>query len=311
MSGVRISSGTPIKIKQFEKLVYINNTLMNNKNLITVGYWSTKGLGAVCRMVVLYSGYTLKAKNYKLQPVLIENKLTYNGSEWHENDKINLKKRNSLINLPYIELINSSGDELLISQSNACLSFIGRKFDMFGKNEIDMSKCEQLLLETNDLRSIITSFAYTYFKNIDLEKLAANEVFINAFQNNDVGKIQKFENWLNDNNDKNNYFLINNEITIPDFNLFDILDFYLEFLKHYNFVSNKNNKNIFNDLGYPNISKFYNNFVELPKMQKYLNSILYKLPYTNKSAKFGSGINGDTWNHKSQIDETPKEIIII
>ena len=283
---------------------------MEKSNIITVGYWSTKGLGAVCRMVVLYSGYSLKAKNYKLQPVSKDNSLTYDGSEWHDSDKIDLKKRNSLINLPYMELVNSSGDELLISQSNACLSFLGRKFNMFGKNEVEESKCEQLLLETNDLRSVITSFAYTHYKNKDLENEAAKEVFTKAFQNNNAGKIQKFENWMKENQDDKNYFLINNETTIPDFNLFDILDFYVEFLQYYNFATDKNKTNIFNELGYPNISKFYNNFIQLPKMQKYLNSIFYTLPYTNKSARFGSGIKGDTWNHTSQVDETPVELII-
>ena len=283
---------------------------MQKSNRITVGYWSTKGLGSVCRMVVLYSGYSLKAKNYRLLPIMKHDSLTYDGSEWHEDDKINLKKRNSLINLPYIELTNSDGTELLISQSNACLSFLGRKFNMFGKNEVDVSQCEQLLLETNDLRNVITSFAYTHFKNKDLENEAAKDVFTRAFQNNNVGKIQKFENWMKENQNNENYFLINNKITIPDFNLFDILDFYVEFLKYYNFVNDKNIKNIFNELGYPNISKFYNNFIQLPKMEKYLNSIFYKLPYTNKSARFGSGTQGDTWDHHRQIDETPKEIII-
>jgi len=283
---------------------------MQKSNIITVGYWSTKGLGSVCRMVVLYSGYSLKAKNYRLLPIMKNGSFTYDGSEWHEEDKINLKKRNSLINLPYIELTNSDGTELLISQSNACLSFLGRKFNMFGKNEVDVSQCEQLLLETNDLRNVITSFAYTHFKNKDLENEAAKDVFTRAFQNNNVGKIQKFENWMKENQNNENYFLINNEITIPDFNLFDILDFYVEFLKYYNFVNDKNIKNIFNELGYPNISKFYNNFIQLPKMEKYLNSIFYKLPYTNKSARFGSGTQGDTWDHHRQIDETPKEIII-
>ena len=283
---------------------------MEKSNIITVGYWSTKGLGAVCRMVVLYSGYTLKTKNYKLQPVSKNNILTYDGSEWHDTDKIDLKKRNSLINLPYMELVNSSGDELLISQSNACLSFLGRKFNMFGKNEVEESKCEQLLLETNDLRSVLTSFAYTHYKNKDLENEVAKEVFTKAFQNNNAGKIQKFENWMKENQDDKNYFLTNNEITIPDFNLFDILDFYVEFLKYYNFVTDKNIKSIFDELGYPNISKFYNNFIQLPKMQKYLNSIFYTLPYTNKSARFGSGLNGNTWNHNIQIDKTPVDIII-
>ncbi len=283
---------------------------MSDSNTITVGYWSTKGLGAVCRMVVLYSEHTLKTKNYKLKPVFNKNNLIYDGSEWHEKDKIKLKKKNSLINLPYIELNNSKGEPILISQSNACLTYMGKKLDMFGKNELEVSKCEQLLFETNDLRNVITSFAYTHFKNKNLEKLAANEVFMKAFQNNNAGKIQKFENWFNNNEDQTNHFLINDKITIPDFNLFDILDFYIEFLKYYNFVNDKDNKNIFNELGYPCISKFYNHFIELPKMQKYLNSIFYKLPYTNKSARFGSGVKGDTWDHNIQIDTTPAEIII-
>lgn len=282
---------------------------MQKSNIITVGYWSTKGLGSVCRMVVLYSGYSLKAKNYRLLPIMKDDSLTYDGSEWHEEDKINLKKRNSLINLPYIELTNSDGTELLISQSNACLSFLGRKFNMFGKNEVDVSQCEQLLLETNDLRNVITSFAYTHYKDKDLEKEAAKDVFVRAFQNNNAGKIQKFEHWLSKNKDHNNFFLINNEITIPDFNLFDILDFYVEFLKYYNFTKDNNNQ-LFNELGFPNISRFYNNFYQLPKMQKYFNSIFYKLPFTNKSARFGSGLNGNTWNHNLQLDETPIDIII-
>ena len=29
---------------------------MNTSNPITIGYWSTKGLGSVCRQVVIYAG---------------------------------------------------------------------------------------------------------------------------------------------------------------------------------------------------------------------------------------------------------------
>ena len=72
---------------------------------ITVGYWSTKGLGSVCRQMVIYAEVPLKAKNYKLEALLSKGEATYNGSSWHEADKIELKKNNSLINLPYIEVI--------------------------------------------------------------------------------------------------------------------------------------------------------------------------------------------------------------
>ena len=281
---------------------------MDNSDIITVGYWSTKGLGSVCRQIVLYSGNKLKAKNYKLQPIVEDDLITYDASEWAENDKIDLKKKNSLINLPYIELIDSSGNDLLISQSNACLSYLGRKFKMFGVNEIEQIQCEQLLLETSDLRNIITSFAYTHFKNKDLENEAANEVFTKIFQNTNAGKMQKFEHWL-DTKKKKNYFLINN-ISVADFNLFDVLDFYIEFLKHYNFPEEKDDSDLLGALGYSNLSNFYQNFLNLPKMQKYYKSVFYKLPYTNKSANFGSGIKGNKWDVKNQLDETPKEIRI-
>ena len=41
-----------------------------------------------------------------------------------------------------------------------------------------------------------------------------------------------------------------------------------------------------------------------------LNSILYKLPYTNKSARFGSGENGSKWDINKQVDTTPANLII-
>ena len=280
---------------------------MNNSNSITIGYWSTKGLGSVCRQVVIFAGHKLIARNYKLQPVIDNNNVSFDGSDWTNKDKIELKKRNSLINLPYMEIIDDDDQKHLISQSNACLLYLGRKFKMLGSNEVEQTRCEQLLLETNDLRGIITSFAYTHFINKDLEKEAAKEVFTRAFQKNDAGKMQKFEHWLSSND--NSMFLLNNNVSIPDFNLFDILDFYIEFLKHYNLMDEKNDDKILSAAGYSKLNKFFIDFKNLPKMKKYFNSILYKLPYTNKSANFGSGSKGNSWN-TNQIDETPFEVII-
>ena len=281
---------------------------MYSSNPITIGYWSTKGLGSVCRQVVIYAGEKLISKNYKLQPKIENDNVSFDGSDWTNKDKIELKKRNSLINLPYMEIIDDEGQRHLICQSNACLLYLGRKFKMLGSNEVEQTRCEQLLLETNDLRGIITSFAYTHFKNKDLEKEAAKEVYEKAFQKNDAGKMQKFEHWLSSND--NSRFLLNNNVSIPDFNLFDILDFYIEFLKHYNLVNETNDDKILSAVGFPKLNKFFIDFKNLPKMKKYFNSILYSLPYTNKSANFGSGIKGNKWDINHQIDNTPFEIIV-
>jgi len=277
---------------------------------ITLGYWSTKGLGSASRQMIIYAGAPLIAKIYRLIPKLENNSLTYDGSEWHEKDKIILKKKNSLINLPYLQF-NEAGKEKIIAQSITCLTYLGKKFNMFGENSKEELDCNQFLQETVDLRNIVTRFAYTHFENENDELNEASTVFNQVFEHSNAGKLQKFEHWLSKkNNSETKLFLIGNNISSPDFNLFDTLELYVEFLKYYKLVKNINSNNFFEQLGFPLVSKFFLNFKNLPKMQKYFNSILYKFPYTNKSAKFGSGKNGITWDHNKEIDSTPEEIII-
>ena len=277
---------------------------------ITLGYWSTKGLGSASRQMIIYAGAPLIAKIYRLIPKLENNSLTYDGSEWHEKDKIILKKKNSLINLPYLQF-NEGGKEKIIAQSITCLTYLGKKFNMFGENSKEELDCNQFLQETVDLRNIVTRFAYTHFENENDELNEASTVFNQVFEHSNAGKLQKFEHWLSKkNNSETKLFLIGNNISSPDFNLFDTLELYVEFLKYYKLVKNINSNNFFEQLGFPLVSKFFLNFKTLPKMQKYFNSILYKFPYTNKSAKFGSGKNGITWDHNKEIDSTPEKIII-
>ncbi len=277
---------------------------------ITLGYWSTKGLGSASRQMIIYAGVPLIAKIYRLIPKLENNSLTYDGSEWHEKDKIILKKKNSLINLPYL-LFNEGSKEKIIAQSITCLAYLGKKFNMFGENSNEELDCNQFLQETVDLRNIVTRFAYTHFENENDELNEASTVFNQVFEHSNAGKLQKYEHWLSKKkNTETKLFLIGNNISSPDFNLFDTLELYVEFLKYYRFVKNINSDNFFEQLGFPLVSSFFLNFKTLPKMQKYFNSILYKFPYTNKSAKFGSGKNGITWDHNKEIDSTPEEIII-
>ena len=277
---------------------------------IILGYWSTKGLGSASRQMIIYAGVPLIAKIYKVLPKEENNQIIYEGSSWHDNDKIDLKKKNSLINLPYLKYFKDN-KEFIISHSNTCLTFLGKEFGMFGETQEEEIECEQLLQETVDLRSIVTRFAYTHFNSKDEELLAAKEVYNTAFENSNSGKLQKFEHWLSSKEkSKTKLFLVGNKISSPDFNLFDTLDLYCEFLLYYNFVENADKNNVFALLKYPLISDFFNNFKQLPKMQKYFESELYKLPFTNKGAKFGSGKSGITWNPSIDTDITPDEIIV-
>ncbi len=78
----------------------------------TVGYHKIRGLGAPLRMMCYYRNQSYIQKGYGSN--LREN--------WFGADKPNLAKSNSCINLPYI----LDGDQV-ITQSNTCLLYLGRK----------------------------------------------------------------------------------------------------------------------------------------------------------------------------------------
>ena len=50
-----------------------------------------------------------------------------------------LSKKNPLMNLPYV-----IDGETVITQSNACLLYLGRKFNLNGKNEDEIAKNDQV-----------------------------------------------------------------------------------------------------------------------------------------------------------------------
>ena len=66
-----------------------------------------------------------------------------------------LKRRNALMNLPYIV----DGD-VVVSQSNACLVYLGEKFGLLGATPRERIECEQLLCEVMDLRNAMVKEFY-------------------------------------------------------------------------------------------------------------------------------------------------------
>ena len=283
---------------------------MENNKEITVGYWSTKALGSTLRMITIYADRPLRSKIYKLGALLKNNEIQFDESDWHSKEKLHLKKRNSLINLPYIEMYDKNNKKVLISQSRACLNFLGKQLNMFGKNSLEEAYCDQLINEAADLREILGKFCYTKFTDSKDEFIGAKNVMEKA-TNKINGKMLKFEEWLDQKKqDETKLFLVGNSINAPDFSLFDILDFYTVFLKHFKFSTNSNEE-IYESIGFPFLSKFYNEFKKLPKMQKYFNSELYKLPYQNKTALFSSENQTKRWDPNLDIDTSQFEIKII
>jgi len=257
--------------------------MVNSAEGITVGYWTIRGLGAPLRAMVMYAGVPLNNVMYDTKEL---SDGTLDRSAW-SIAKPALKAKCPLINLPYI----IDGDRI-VSQSNACLSYLGRRLNLWGKTPDEVSDCEMLLCELIDLRNSMTGFAYGTPK--PLQKEAATK-FLDGVQSG-TGIFQKLELWLEqkasrESVDAPGCFLVGNSATAPDFHLHEMLVQYSA-LAAYNSLPFLE--------GYPRLVRFKNEFEALPNMQKYLNtpfgtSTPQKLPFNQKSACFGASPCGASW----------------
>ena len=251
----------------FEMSGYVSGDGANAKT-ITVGYWGIRGLGAPLRMMVLYDGnYVLKSENYDL---LEKDEGGYNASEWFDK-KPELKALNPLINLPYV-----IDEDFIVSQSNACLTYLGRKFGMMGTNPKEESYCEQLLCECMDLRNAVTDFAYSKTSQTPQE-------FLKAISNKN-GAMSKLELWKSSKSSSPAHF-IGSTACAADFHIWEMIDQIASCSKFFNdetFMS-----------AFPALAEFHQSFAALPQNQKYLSSALARLPQNNLMARFGATPSGE------------------
>ena len=91
---------------------------------ITLAYWDIRGLAQPIRMLLEYSGANYKDIRYKCGDAP-----GFDLSEW---TSVKFKLGLDFPNLPY--LIDGS---IKVTQSNAILRYLGRKFGLDGKTEED------------------------------------------------------------------------------------------------------------------------------------------------------------------------------
>lgn len=229
-----------------------------------VGYWSIRGLGAPCRMMVMHAGKTLVAKNYVLKPKT-------EGEGWDISDwlvaKTEFRKQNPLINLPYV-LHNGQ----LVTQTNAVMAYLGRKLDLWPNNETEASMAEQLLCEAMDIRNDLM----IVYKKGDKETI---ETLLKNKSNAKRGNFQKLEDWLSTKQIQE--YFVGSKPTSPDFHIWELLD-------QYKGVASYHSLDDPCETRFPHLEHFYNSFRAHPKNQNYFNSKLALLPYNNKTAKIGA-----------------------
>lgn len=235
-----------------------------------IGYWNIRGLAAPLRMMAMYAGVPFVQKAYALDE-------TFDRSAWLEVDKPKLKEKNAFINLPYIK---SADGSVLVTQSNSCMSYLGRRLRMWGNNEEQVVMCETLLCEIMDIRNQVVRFSYP--AQADQAQGFIDDLF--------EGSLGKFELFLSRSAtfSEGCPFLVDGRITAPDFHFYEML-MQIDLINR-TFACRAP---LFQS--HPFLQKYFDGFGKLAEMRRYLQSPLADMPLNNLMANFGSLGDGSKW----------------
>jgi glutathione S-transferase len=184
---------------------------------ITVGYWAIQGLAAPLRMMVLYAEVPLLVKAYKVYEDPSSSSTSssgYNKDSWMKHGKPYLADKFPLVNLPYVK----DGD-LVVSQTNACLAYLGRRLQLWGQSFSQQVECEEFLCEITDLHNEMFDFAYGV--EGDPAECAAN-LMKSLSERGSLIKLNSHMKLVRDRG-ATGTFLVGDHATAPDFHLWTIL----------------------------------------------------------------------------------------
>mmetsp|Transcript_12566 Transcript_12566/g.35497 ORF Transcript_12566/g.35497 Transcript_12566/m.35497 type:complete len:235 (-) Transcript_12566:594-1298(-) len=225
---------------------------------VVVGYWDIRGLAAPLRMVLEYVGAEYDNVTYKT----LGEPGNWDVSDWF-GKKPALLEKNALMNLPYV----IDGD-MVVTQSNACLLYLGRKYGLNGKTEKEISKNDQCLCQVMDLRNDAVFLFYAPADRFHADK---EKYFTSSLARH----LKKMDSWLTMNGTD---FLAGDTPTVCDFHFFELLDQHEAFAK---FLDKRSPLEKFEQL-----EAYYKRFRALPQLEKYFVSDMHKLPINNKMAQF-------------------------
>lgn len=252
---------------------------------ITVGYWSIRGLAAPLRMMVMYSGRPLNNVMYNVK----ENNGSFDRGEWIDDAKPGLKERNALINLPFV-IDGADANARVVTQSNACFSFLGRRLSLWGDNEDEIVQCEEFLCEIMDIRNSTVGFGYGGAADGSAD-LAVKFLANLTSPTSNFGKIELAHSRAMKSKDAAHAgYLVGAHATAPDFHLWEMMFQNKGLALHHGLADPFTAAN-----GFPALEAWYNAFTADPRNAKYLASDLgdgrngkEPIPFNQKMAKFGA-----------------------
>merc|ERR1711963_182290 len=212
----------------------------------TLAYWKIRGLAQPIRMLLEYCGADWQDLQYEGGPAP-----DFDLSAW-----TNVKPTLGLDfpNLPYL----IDGD-IKITQSNAILRYLGQKFALDGKNEVDRVRVDMMLDNAMDFRNGFIMLSYNpkfnELKDEYLQKLEPT--------------LAKFSHFLG-----TRKFFVADYLTFPDFHMYEML------YSHKQLAPQLVAK-------FPNLINFIDRMENLPRVSAFLKSNRSPKPMNNKMAAFG------------------------
>jgi glutathione S-transferase len=202
-----------------------------------VGYWSIRGLCAPLRMMLCAARADFVCHMYDIQEDSDAKAGWVTG--YFKEKAENLLQYNPFMNLPYVA---DQQEKLVVTQSNACLQYLGDQLGMMGQTAAEHTFCVQLLCEVYDLRDAMVKHAYG-------SPADTAEAAVQTAQKH----FAKFDKHLETKDNK--CFLIGDSFTAPDFHLFEMIDQFDQLCK----------TNEFEDClaEYPHVRAFYTAFAQL------------------------------------------------
>lgn len=217
---------------------------------IKVGYWKIRGLAQPIRMLLGYNQVDFVDELYE-----IGDGPDYDRSCWYEaKPKLNLE----FPNMPYLV----DGD-VRITQSNAILRYVARKFDMTGHSEEEKIRVDVIENQAMDFRNGFVRLVY----GTKPEDFAVKS---EEYKTNVKTMIGLFDKFLGV---KHKYFA-GDQLTFVDFIMYELLD------QHRLFADG------FLD-SFDNLKNFMGNFEAVPAIKEFMQSEkCFKGDINNKSALF-------------------------
>mmetsp|Transcript_38991 Transcript_38991/g.70974 ORF Transcript_38991/g.70974 Transcript_38991/m.70974 type:complete len:362 (-) Transcript_38991:192-1277(-) len=228
-------------------------------------YWKIRGLGSPLRMMFRYAGVEYEDKQLEC---VVKDDGSFDDGIWYDVEKPKMLADNPMINLPNIR----AGD-LLVTQSNGCAQFLGRRLGLCGSSEKEISSNEQVMCQVFDLRNDFIRFAYPNYTTKEQfpEEIRAH------FEDKAPRHYKKLEGWLSKYG--TSYFSGESPLT-ADFQAFEMLDQHEIVASRMSFASPM--------AGYPKLQEFHKRFLSLPQLQEYFSGPDHKLPVNDKMAHVGS-----------------------